>query len=71
MEMNQTLNSEQLKNSVFKAKFCIYVAITFIICHSFKAVGVQGFYGLYAVETLNRHHLEKVPQWVESIGFYH
>ena len=42
---------KNLKRSLFKAKFSKYLVYSFIFCHSFKAIGVQGFYGLYAVST--------------------
>lgn len=59
-----------LKISIFKAKFCIFVVMTFIFCHSFKAVGSQGFYGLYSVLHLNKHAIKDVPHWVESIDAF-
>lgn len=60
-------NNADLRISMFKAKFCIYVVVTFIFCHSFKAIGSQGIYGLYSVLSLHKHHLKCVPLWVESI----
>lgn len=56
-----------LRISMFKAKFCVYLVITFIVCHSFKVIGSQGIYGLYSVLYLHKHPLETVPLWVESI----
>ena len=43
------IDDDSLETPLFKAKFSTYVVFLFILCHSFKAIGVQGFYGLYAV----------------------
>ena len=47
--LQRQISDNSLETPLFKAKFSTYVVFTFIFCHSFKAIGVQGFYGLYTV----------------------
>ena len=47
------IDDDSLETPLFKAKFSTYVVFLFILCHSFKAIGVQGFYGLYAVRIVH------------------
>ena len=57
-QMQKDLNDQRLKKPVFKAKFSIFVAITFIISQVSKLIGRQGFYGLYITWHGDGHYLK-------------
>ena len=56
-KLQKDLNDQRLKRSVFKAKFSIIVAVTFIISHFSKIIGEQGIYGLYVTMADKGHHM--------------
>ena len=62
--MERNLSDRSLRDSVLKAKFCILVAILFVISNASKAIGAQGFYSLCAV-IKGKNYLFCMPYWVK------